>query len=416
MKLRSLASAILSGLLVLGTPTLASSVTLSAEVGGAAVAVRGNPASVRSPVQTGWFFTGGAWYYANAQGVTQHSRWLKDAGRWYYLSSSGAMATGWLKDGGSWYHLAANGAMAIGWVFTGGQWYYLSSSGAMATGWLKDGGNWYHLAPSGAMTAGWLQAGGQWYYLASSGEMVRGERLIDARFSTFDSSGAWLGYTPTDFVAINLATLNVRTGPGTSYGTLGTASRGQVFHRFASMNGWHKINFEGRTGWVSGSYTTTAAQSSPGWTAWPSSRPSPTASRVHVLNGNIPNEMCVIPFMPTHKIHCRAVNDLAALNVAYKARFGTNLPIDDWQYATFRSYADQVTVKNTIFTAFTATPGTSPHGWGLAIDFLEGSAYGYGSTIHNWLIANGPTYGWKLMPWHQQTGSLKEYWHFDHAR
>lgn len=126
--------------------------------------------------------------------------------------------------------------------------------------------------------------------------------------------------------------------------------------------------------------------------------------------------MCTIPFMPSHRIHCRALNDLIGFNRAYHARFGTNLPIDSWPYSTYRTQADQQIVVDTITAPVVSAPGKSPHGWGLAIDFLEGSSDGFGSTIHTWLRTNGPDYGWELMPWHREDGRFKEYWHFDYVR
>ncbi|PWD51898.1 hypothetical protein C8046_15865 [Serinibacter arcticus] len=149
---------------------------------------------------------------------------------------------------------------------------------------------------------------------------------------------------------------------------------------------------------------------------WPAGRPAPYSGQYRAENGRIDGEMCVIPFMPTHRIHCRALNDLVGFNRAYSARFGTDLPIDDWRYSTYRTQADQQVVLDTITAPIVAAVGTSPHGWGLAIDFLEGPRYGFGSTIHTWLRTNGPAYGWELMPWHREDGRYKEYWHFDYVR
>lgn len=258
-----------------------------------------------------------------------------------------------------------------------------------------------------------------WYritYNGSSSAWVSGNysKVITTSSSSSSSSSSTSSST---FIKINTSSLNVRKGPGTSYARIGSAVSGQVFQRLETKNGWHKITFDGTTGWISGSYTTTATQAKPGWTAWPSNRPKPYSGTYHALNGNIPNEMCVIPFMTTHKVHCRAVNDLVAFNNAYKATFGTNLPIDTWKYSMWRSTGDQKIVQQTITTApVVSAPGKSPHGWGLAIDFLEGEKYGFGSTIHNWLKTNGPKYGWEQMPWHRVDGKWKEYWHFDYVR
>ena len=119
-------------------------------------------------------------------------------------------------------------------------------------------------------------------------------------------------------------------------------------------------------------------------TPWPANRPASTSGTYHPENGQIGAETCILPFMPTHRLHCRAMNDTIAFNEAFRARFGMNLPIDPWTYSTYRSVADQQVVRATVSAPIVASPGTSPHGWGLAIDFLEGPSYSFGSTIHTW--------------------------------
>lgn len=265
---------------------------------------------------------------------------------------------------------------------------------------------------------------GKWHQIGS-GQWVSGLYLKAAPKPSSTASST--ATKTTKQVQVATAALNVRKGPGTSYGKLTVVTNGKKFTWHETKNGWHKLTYAtGKTGWVSGSYSkivtssaTTSSSSTTtkaGWTAWPSNRPKPYSGTFHKENGNIAKEMCTIPFMSTHKIHCRAVDDLGAMNKSYKAKFGTNLPIDTWKYSTYRSYADQVQVKKTISAPIVATPGTSPHGWGLAIDFKEGSKYSYGSAIHNWLKTNGPKYGWEQMPWHQKGGKYQEYWHFDYTK
>lgn len=56
---------------------------------------------------------------------------------------------------------------------------------------------------------------------------------------------------------VNTGTLNVRSGPGTSYSIKGTVSSGQIYIAPATQNGWFKIWYDGSFGWCSGSYVTT---------------------------------------------------------------------------------------------------------------------------------------------------------------
>lgn len=50
------------------------------------------------------------------------------------------------------------------------------------------------------------------------------------------------------------AALNVRSGAGTSYSKLGTLAKGSTVRVLGSSNGWSKINYNGRTGYVSSQY------------------------------------------------------------------------------------------------------------------------------------------------------------------
>lgn len=140
-------------------------------------------------------------------------------------------------------------------------------------------------------------------------------------------------------------------------------------------------------------------------------------------NGMLPaSQLCALPFRPTHRVHCKALEDTVNLNTAYRDRFGENLPVDHWPYSTYRTQDDQRIVLATIFTApVVSAPGRSPHGWGLAIDFLENepggpNTYGFGSARHEWLRNNSHKFGWVQLEHHSATGRWKEYWHFDYTR
>ncbi|WP_409296006.1 SH3 domain-containing protein [Peribacillus sp. SCS-26] len=55
-------------------------------------------------------------------------------------------------------------------------------------------------------------------------------------------------------------TLNVRSGPGTKYATLGSLTNGTVLKVIRKeTNGWYRISFNGKTGYVSGQYVTTGS-------------------------------------------------------------------------------------------------------------------------------------------------------------
>lgn len=104
-----------------------------------------------------------------------------------------------------------------------------------------------------------------------------------------------------------------------------------------------------------------------------------------------------------------AAEAMVRLNAAFSAEFGENIAID----LSYRSYADQVAIRDAL-GSIAARPGTSNHGWGLAIDTWEWAAYYFGTPRYEWLVANGPTYGW-VSPSARSGGSNSEYWHFDYA-
>lgn len=99
---------------------------------------------------------------------------------------------------------------------------------------------------------------------------------------------------------------------------------------------------------------------------------------------------------------------MVRLNEAFRAEFGENIAID----LSYRSYDDQVRAKQ-LFGGLAATPGTSNHGLGLAIDTYEWTAYDFGSARYEWLVAHGPDYGW-VCPAATEKGN-PEYWHFEYT-
>ncbi|MDO8119940.1 M15 family metallopeptidase [Isoptericola sp. b490] len=99
---------------------------------------------------------------------------------------------------------------------------------------------------------------------------------------------------------------------------------------------------------------------------------------------------------------------LVRLNDAFRTQFGENIAID----LSYRSYADQVRAKQ-LFGNLAATPGTSNHGLGLAIDVYEWKAYAFGSARYEWLVAHGPDYGW-VCPAATRSGD-PEYWHYEYV-
>ncbi|MGP4080519.1 SH3 domain-containing protein [Pseudalkalibacillus sp. R45] len=62
--------------------------------------------------------------------------------------------------------------------------------------------------------------------------------------------------TTTDQSVVNVATLNVRNGPGTTSNVIGSVRKGEVVEILDIQNGWYKIKFNNSNGWVAGKYVT----------------------------------------------------------------------------------------------------------------------------------------------------------------
>ena len=105
---------------------------------------------------------------------------------------------------------------------------------------------------------------------------------------------------------------------------------------------------------------------------------------------------------------------LISLNAAFVAARGFNLPIND----AYRDYAGQVAARNYWCgqgnCGFAAVPGTSNHGWALAID-VGVPRTGWSDPTYVWLKANGPSYGWTHPGWAEPGGAYPEAWHWEYT-
>jgi murein DD-endopeptidase MepM/ murein hydrolase activator NlpD len=124
-------------------------------------------------------------------------------------------------------------------------------------------------------------------------------------------------------------------------------------------------------------------------------------------NGMIPNDRLCSNGAGVHVLRCDAATAYRSLAKAFQRRFGKTLCITD----SYRSYAEQVRLY-TVKPSLAALPGTSNHGWGLAVD-LCGGIQRFGSAEHDWMLANAERYGWTHPRWAKQGGSRPEPWHWE---
>ncbi|WP_456826720.1 M15 family metallopeptidase [Cellulomonas sp. P5_E12] len=125
-------------------------------------------------------------------------------------------------------------------------------------------------------------------------------------------------------------------------------------------------------------------------------------------NGDIPLKvLCAVAFAPSQHLRCDAAEALARMNAAYRVDVGHDLVIS----GSYRTLEEQISTRAARGT-MAAVPGTSNHGWGLAIDLDQ--ANGYRSAQYAWLKANAMTYGWHHPTYMDEGGrGPHEPWHWE---
>ena len=132
--------------------------------------------------------------------------------------------------------------------------------------------------------------------------------------------------------------------------------------------------------------------------------------RSDFLNGMWPaRALCPLYAAPGEGLRRSAALAFNAMSIAYQKQTGSALCVTD----AYRSYAEQVAVKRTR-PGLAATPGTSEHGFGLAVD-LCGGVQSFASPAHLWMKRYGPLYGWFHPAWAEPSGTMPEPWHWEFA-
>ncbi|MBC8532344.1 SH3 domain-containing protein [Gehongia tenuis] len=105
-----------------------------------------------------------------------------------------------------------------------------------------------------------LEQSGGWYKI-SYGSLTG---YVSGEYLTI-SGGSSTPSTPTDpgtvigTGTVTASALNVRSGPSTGYGVMGTLRKGAAVSVYEQMGGWYKIAYNGGVGYVSGDYLSYSA-------------------------------------------------------------------------------------------------------------------------------------------------------------
>jgi LAS superfamily LD-carboxypeptidase LdcB len=124
-------------------------------------------------------------------------------------------------------------------------------------------------------------------------------------------------------------------------------------------------------------------------------------------DGQIPlSDLCPI-WGATGLLRADAAAAFDRMSKAYARQFGRPICVTD----SYRSYSQQVALY-AAKPGLAARPGTSNHGWGVAVD-LCGGIQSFGTVQHEWLFTHAPLYGWFHPLWAEPTGSRPEPWHWE---
>lgn len=129
-------------------------------------------------------------------------------------------------------------------------------------------------------------------------------------------------------------------------------------------------------------------------------------------NGELPvHSLCPLWGAPGEALRADAAAAFNQMSHAYAQVFGVPLCVT----ASYRTYQHQVELYATMPAGYAAVPGTSNHGWGLAVDLCGGIQVD-GSPEHAWLLDHAAAYDWFHPAWAMPGGpGPHEPWHWEYA-
>jgi len=127
-------------------------------------------------------------------------------------------------------------------------------------------------------------------------------------------------------------------------------------------------------------------------------------------NGRLPARvLCALPGDSDEKLRADAAVAFARLAGAYQAEVGRPICVTDG----YRTLGEQRVLRRTK-PRLAAQPGTSEHGWGLALD-LSCGVQSFRTPQHAWVARNASRFGWLLPQWARRGGSKPEPWHWEYV-
>jgi hypothetical protein len=127
-------------------------------------------------------------------------------------------------------------------------------------------------------------------------------------------------------------------------------------------------------------------------------------------NGFIPDSaLCPLWQAAGHKLRAAAASSFNRMSQYHAATAGGPLCVTD----SYRTYGEQVSLYRRK-PGLAATPGTSEHGWGNAVDFC-GGVERFGSNAFQWMKDNAGRFGFFHPAWAEPSGGRPEAWHWEYG-
>jgi hypothetical protein len=129
-------------------------------------------------------------------------------------------------------------------------------------------------------------------------------------------------------------------------------------------------------------------------------------------NGQLPmSALCPLWGAPGQMLRADAASAFNRMSKAFAGVFGSPLCVT----SSYRTYDHQAELYATMPPGYAAPPGTSNHGWGVAVDLCGGIQVD-GSAEHQWLLSHAGTYNWFHPDWAKPGGAgPHEPWHWEYA-
>ena len=380
----------------------------------------------------GALFTGvreidGSRYFFGENGALS-TGWQEIDGSRCYFTQDGTAARGWLELSEGMFYFDENSCPLTGWQELDGKTRYFDETGALHTGWLAQPEGSFYLDEDGCMVTGWIEDGGKRYYLSAAGIPVTGIVTLDGLEYRFLEDGSLLtGWTEVDGIRCYFS------------------QDGQLLTGWQEIDGsLYYLNTDGSvyTGWLRigeyDYYLHTDGKAACGPTEIDGKTLYFTPKGIHVILVNPWNEIpedyevdhveidwgltvdrrCY-DAMNAMLEACREAGCYPEIAAAYRS-LEKQQNIWNMYYNRYRNQGYSKDDALALTQSRVATPGTSEHHLGLALD-ITGKEYYYsgyaGSSdkVQTWLAEHCWEYGFILRYTEEKqdiTGIMAEDWHF----